>query len=162
MSNKEKKRDPDHLDWDSPIEPGNAFVVLPEGLAEFEVLKFAPVRKEMGKLGVCNVAVVTLLLKSAVDGTEDTKDVNLPLHRKMQFKLYQFFTAIGQRKHGDEEAFVPNWKAVEGETGKCMIKHRAWTGRDGKERTDYDVEAFLTEEEASAPAGDRKFDNLPF
>ncbi len=149
----------DALNWDSPIEKGDEFVILPEGLADFEVLKLDRARKEMGKLGTCNVGVLKLLLTSRGDGSSATKDVNLPLHRKVQFKLYQFFTSIGQRKHGEDGPFVPNWGKVAGATGVCEIEHRKWIGKDGKERTDYDVKKFMAADDVPS---DTKGDDIPF
>ena len=150
------KGNPDELGWDDEIEPGGEFKILPEGLAQFEVLKFDRARKEKGKLGTCNVAALKMVFTHQETGETATKDVELPLHRMLQFRLYQFFTAIGQRKHGDDGPFAPNWAKVVGETGYCEIKHRSWTGQDGKERTDYEPDKFLSEEEAT------EGDNLKF
>lgn len=156
----ENKGNPDELGWDDEIEPGDGFQVLPEGLAQFEVLKFDRSRREMGKLGMINVAILRLMLTSSESGETATREVKLPLHRKVQFKLYQFFTAIGQRKHGQDGPFAPDWTKVVGSTGFCEIKHRRWTGKDGKERIDDEPEKFLSEEEAAGatPGGD----NLKF
>jgi hypothetical protein len=38
--------------------------------------------------------------------------------------MLEFFTAIGQRKHGDTPTkFVPNWAKVVGSTGLLLTKH---------------------------------------
>lgn len=159
MTNDKGRTNPDELGWDDEIEPGDGWTVLPEGLAQFEVLKFEKARKEKGKLGTVNVAVLKMLFKHLETGETDTKDVELPLHRKLQFRLYQFFTAIGQRKHGDEGPFAPNWGRVVGELGYCQIKHRTWTGQDGKERTDYEPDKFLAPDEVEQGGSD---DDLQF
>jgi len=159
---KKQYKDPDQLGWDDAIEEGEGFVVLPEGPASFEVLKLDRARKEMGKLGTCNVGVAKLLITHTESGETATKDVNLPLHRKVQFKLYQFFTAIGQRKHGDEGPFVPNWAKVVGGTGLCELSHRTWAGKDGKEHLDFDVEKFLEPGGADSLPNDDVEDQFQF
>ena len=149
MSKDKGRANPDAMDWDDEIEPGEGFTVLPEGLAQFEVLRFDKAYKEKGKLGMVHVAVLKMLFTHKETGETGTKDVELPLHRKLQFRLYQFFTAIGQREHGDDGPFAPNWGRVVGELGCCMIKHRTWTGQDGKERTDYEPDKFLSPDEVN-------------
>lgn len=138
------------LGWNDALPPPQEFALLPEGDAQFEVLKLERARKTMGKLGEVNVGVVTLLVASYAPGAEsDTIECNLPLSPKTVFKLYQFFAAIGQYKHGDVESgkpFTPNWAKVVGCTGNCVIKHRKWTGRDGAEKTGHEVDAFLDAE----------------
>lgn len=134
------------IGWGDALPPPKEFELLPEGDAQFEVLKFERVRKEMGKLGTCNVGVLHLLVASFNGGEAQPVECNLPLHEKTVFKLYQFFAAIGQYTHGDVEngkPFVPNWGKVTGTTGNCVIKHRKWTGRDGKDKTGSEVDVFL-------------------
>lgn len=137
--------------WDEALPPPREFALLPEGDAKFEVLKLERVRKDMGKkLGTCNVAVLSLLVTSYIDPENPLPiEVNLPLSHLIVFKLYQFFAAIGQYTHGDVEAgkpFQPNWNEVVGSTGLCVVKHRPWKGRDGVERHDNDIEAYLDDQ----------------
>lgn len=138
----------DGFDWNSELPPPKEFEILPEGDAEFEVLKLERARKEMGKLGTVNVAIVTLMVKSLVDPKADSKTItsNLPLSPKTVFKLYQFFASIGQYNHGDVEngkPFTPNWAKVAGKGGYCVIKHRPWKGKDGVERFSEEIDAYL-------------------
>ena len=76
-----------------------------------------------------------------------TVNENLFLNRKAEWKLCQFFTAIGQRKHG--ETLRMNWNAVKGAKGRCKVGIRKWTGNDGKEHENNEITAFL---EPSEPA----------
>lgn len=122
--------------WDDKIDPQQAErKLLPEGEAIFTVLKLERQRKEFGKYGVQNVAVVTLLVASLVAGSEGQEDelqVQLPLVVDLKWKLVQFCTAIGQRKHGETALFAPNYAKMEGEMGRCLIEHRPYISK--KER----------------------------
>ncbi len=138
----------DGFDWNAELPPPKEFEILPEGDAEFEVLKLERARKEMGKLGTVNVAILTLMVKSQVDQKADSKTIetNLPLSPKTVFKLYQFFASIGQYTHGEVEngkPFTPNWAKIVGKGGYCVIKHHPWKDRNGKERFSEEVVAFL-------------------
>ncbi|NCC51354.1 MAG: DUF669 domain-containing protein [Spartobacteria bacterium] len=139
--------------WDDEVEEGSGFVLLPEGPARFTVTKFERARKAMGKLGTCNVAMLTLECTSEDTGDKATVTCNLPLHRVVQFKIFQFFTAIGQRKHGDG-AFVPNWAEVPGASGRCEISTREWVGKDGAKKESNDVSKFLEGPSAAGDVGD--------
>jgi len=132
----------DAFGWKDDIEPGTDFVLLPEGPCAFTVASFARERKEMGKLGECNVAVLELECESEAGGETGKVSVNLALHRIVQFKLFQFFTAIGQRQHGDGP-LKPDWSKVEGATGRCTLGVREWKGRDGETRHSNEVIKFL-------------------
>jgi hypothetical protein len=162
-----KKDTTDGFGWDAPINPADSNTehkLLPEGPAMFTVTALKRDRKEFGKFGVQNVAVITLLVSTLVeDYDKDTYcdeaevEVNLALIKQLQWKLLQFFTSIGQRKHGDEGLFTPNWGKVKDEVGRCMVAHRKFTGRkSGKEMTANDIKEFLAPDEAQ---GD---DNLKF
>lgn len=134
------------LGWDDQIEnDGGPYEVLPEGDYSFQVEKFERARHPgSDKIPPCNKAVLTL---SVTDGTHSgTVMVNLFLYTKFEWKLCQFFTAIGQRKHG--EAIRMNWNNVPGATGVCRVKIRKWTGNDGKQRDGNEVDTFYAPEDA--------------
>ena len=144
------------LGWDDEIQrDGSPFQVLPEGDYLFSVTKFERARHNGSeKIPPCNKAVLTLALR----GKEGSGDVqaNLFLHSKFEWKLCQFFTAIGQRRHG--EAVRMNWGAVTGSSGYCHVGVRKWTDRDGKERESNEVTEFYDPadnpmRETSAQAG---------
>lgn len=93
--------------WDDEIQQdGHSFQVLPEGDYNFTVKKFERARHGGSeKIPACNKAILTVAVSSA----EASGDVltNLFLHSRFEWKLCQFFTAIGQRKRG--EAMRMNW-----------------------------------------------------
>ena len=103
----------------------------------------------------------------SVSSAEASGDVltNLFLHSKFEWKLCQFFTSIGQRKHG--EAMRMNWGAVPGASGVCHVGVRKWTGNDGKERESNEITEFYDPENAptvqppAAPAASQDWTELP-
>lgn len=135
----------DAFGWNDEVEEGGGFTVLPEGPAAFTVVDFARERKEYKTLGEINVAVVTLHCVCDDEGVEGAVVCNLALHRKVQFKLFQFFTAIGQRKHG-EGMLKPDWTKVKGASGRCVLGVREWERRDGGKGYSNEVTRFLDPE----------------
>lgn len=128
------------LNWDDEIQnDGTPFQVLPEGDYLFSVAKFERARHNGSeKIPPCKKAVLTLSLQGT-DGSGSVQ-TNLFLHRKFEWKLCQFFTAIGQRRPG--EALRMNWGAVTGSSGYCHVGVRKWMDRDGKAREGNEVTQF--------------------
>lgn len=156
------------LGWDAPVDPtktGGKFGVLPEGDAVAIVTKLERKRQEFGKFGTINVAVLTISLRSIVDDSESELQLYLGLHSDLAWKLTAFFTALGQRKHGDSGLFVPNWTKVEHDTFACTVKQRKFHKKDDapgeKTGVGNEIDKFYTPEEWEAKqlaeAGD---DNL--
>jgi len=128
------------------------------------VVKLERTRGNFSDCGTVNIAKLTLSVTSLVDGAPEGSEeiqVNLPLVAKMKWKMVQFFTSIGQRKHGDAGEFQPNWSKVEGETGGCVVKHRDWVKKDKNTGAVIsttkvnDIEKFTSADEPAA-------DNLKF
>lgn len=140
------------FDWDSAIEKdGEEFVLLPEGKYNFEVTGFERQRYTPGansRMPACPMALLKLRVSSEL-GTA-TVEERLYLHSSAEWKLCQFFTAIGQRSRG--ERLVPNWRAVLGAKGRCEVTVRQWTDRNGETRKNNQIKTFLEPEEASALA----------
>ncbi|MEG2001410.1 MAG: hypothetical protein RR053_08480, partial [Evtepia sp.] len=85
-------------------------------------------------------AVVFLTFDGGDKGT-CTVEHKLFLYTTMEWRLTQFFTAIGQRKHG--ERIVPNWAGVPGSFGRAKLKVRHYKTKDGEDRSINEVECFL-------------------
>ena len=137
---------PREFGWDDEIQNDSSpFQVLPEGDYNFTVKKFERARHSGSeKIPACSKAILTI---SVFNGkTSGEVQTNLFLHSKFEWKLCQFFTAIGQRKRG--EAKRMNWGAVPGATGVCKVGVRKWTGNDGKERESNEITEFYAPEEA--------------
>ena len=110
------------------------------------------------KIPPCNKAVLTLFLRGP-GGSGDVQ-TNLFLHSKFEWKLCQFFTAIGQRKHG--ETMRMNWGAVTGASGYCHVGVRKWMGNDGKERESNEIAEFYDPETApKISAGQSPAEQMP-
>jgi hypothetical protein len=142
------------MNWNDEIDPSAdrpERVLMPEGPVKFAVLSFKRARKEFGKFGTINVAEIKLLVISVSgegDGAEVT--INLGLHADLQWKITEFFTAIGQRAHGDKGKFVPNWAKVEDSEGYAINKHRELVTKKGEKYMVNDLAKFCTKEEAEA------------
>lgn len=124
------------LGWDDQITQESAIPLLKPGVYPFTVAKLERKRfNGSAKMSPCNMAELTL----SVAGT--TVTAKLFLNSKVEWKLSQFFTCIGQKKPG--EPLRPNWNAVIGATGRCKIEERDWVGKDGSDRYSNEVAEFL-------------------
>lgn len=120
------------LGWDDTIQnDSSAFTLLPAGDYPFTIALVERARhtpnpqNPNAKLPACNKAVVHVQIDGGPLGQVTVKE-NLYLHSMCEGLLCQFFTAIGQRKHGD--ALVMDWSSVAGCTGMCQVKHRTGKG----------------------------------
>ena len=133
------------LDWDSEISAESSFTVLPEGEYSFRVVEFErQYHNGSEKLPSCPKAS----LKIEIDGGEKGKSFvthNLFIHRKTEGLLCEFFTAIGQKKHG--EPLKMNWQTVIGATGKCKIGIRIYNDNEYNE-----IKKFLKPDNNTASA----------
>jgi len=119
------------LGWDDSIEKdGTDFVVLPAGDYDFEVTQFERGRHAgSDKLPPCNKAIVHIYIETETGVT--TIKHNLYLHSRTEGLLCAFFTAIGQRQHG--ENLKMNWNTVVGAKGRCRIGVRTYEGKEFNE-----------------------------
>lgn len=141
------------LGWEDEIEhDGEDFVILPEGDYDFEITGFERGRHNGSeKLPPCNKAVLSVRLTGA-DGQTTTIQHNLFLHTKCEGMLCAFFTAIGQRKHGEKLSM--NWNAVVGSKGRCKVGIRNWTSSNGNPMQSNQIKKFYEPDySANAAAG---------
>ena len=123
------------IGWDDEISQESNFVLLEPGDYDFTVTSFE--RKRFGgsdKMCACNQAVLH------IDVGEATIFDNLFMNKKAEWRISQFFAAIGQKQKG--VPFVPNWNAVPGSSGRCKVGVRTWTGNDGEERKNNEIKEF--------------------
>lgn len=127
------------LNWEDIIEnDGPEFVTLPEGDYDFEVIDLERGRHNgSDKLPPCNKATVHI----KVTGREGTVTIKhqLFLHTITEGMLCAFFTAIGQRKHG--EKLQMNWNRIIGSRGRAKVYIDKWE-KDGKEFTANKIKKF--------------------
>lgn len=144
-----------NYDFDQELDAPAPLTVFPEGLCSFAVTKMEKRREEVKNKGVsvgtCNIARVILAATHVTTEETTTLDYDLVLESSRMFRVWEFFTSIGQRKHGDAQAkFAPNWNKVEGATGLLLTKHNE--GKKAKDDGTFpifvNIAKFLTEEEA--------------
>jgi hypothetical protein len=140
------------------------YTLLPEGEALFSITKVERVRKEFGKFGTINVAVLTLLCSSMDPDARGGVEIKLQLglHADLGWKILQLATSCGLRKHGDPALVHPAWwDQFEGQVGRCMVAHRRFAKKDDKpgEKTGLsnEITEFLDPAEAPAADDDIKF-----
>jgi hypothetical protein len=141
------------LDWDSPIQnDGNEFVLFSEGDYDFMVKALERAVKTGTKYG--DVKVAKLTLEVTHEGKTTELKADLMLHSKLEWKLCQFFTAIGQRKHGEQ--LKPQWNKVPGAKGRCHVTQEEVDSKKepGKKLKVNRVEKFL---DPSASISDDQF-----
>lgn len=127
------------IGWEDQITTdGEPFITLEEGDYDFTVTSFERGRfPGSKKIPACNKAVLTLTVDTP-DGTANVK-YDLILWSSLEWKISEFFRAIGQKKAG--EAFVPRWNQVVNATGRAHFKPRKYM-KDGEERFANDVSKF--------------------
>jgi hypothetical protein len=147
------------LGWDSPVEhDGESYAILPEGTrGTFTVLALE--KKTSQKLD-CPMALLKLQFSS--DAGKTVLLENLVLHSTCEWKICEFFRAIGQRKHG--EKLKPNWNKVIGATGKCELTVETYKNKNGEEKKKNGISSFLDPEAEteSEKEPDEKADSLPW
>ena len=139
------------LDWDAEIrDDSNGYAPLPDGDYIGRVLTVERDRHNGSpKIPPCPKAVVKLLLQAQPGRTREMT-MNLFLHSKMEWKLSEFFRAIGQKKHG--ERLRMDWASVPGSRIRVNVKTTNSKGNDGKERSFTNVDHCYDYDEKSFPS----------
>lgn len=137
------------FDWNDIIENDSSFTLLPAGTYPFTVKEFERGEYEGGnKMPPCKKAVLTLEIDGGSLGVTEITE-NLFLHSRAEWKLCQFFTAIGQRKKGEQLRM--DWRQVPGSRGMAEIEVNSYKDRDGNPRQNNRVKNFLEPKAAAAP-----------
>ncbi len=117
------------LGWDDEIS-NDGFKLIPDGDYNFTVVNFQRDRfSGNDKTPECNKAIITLRVNYEGENA-DIKHTFFML-RKNEWQLSQFFTSIGQKKHG--EPLKMNWSRVIGSSGRCRIGKRTYNGNEYNE-----------------------------
>lgn len=129
------------IGWDDEVEQdGGDFVLLDEGEYSFTVTKFERGRfPGSTKIPACNKAVLTLAIDSDQGRTSVIAD--LIMYSSMEWKLSQFLRSVGLKKEGEKVRV--KWDQLVGKKGRCMIKHRTYTNKNGEEKQTNDIDRFI-------------------
>lgn len=143
------KADDKSLGWDDEIDDtgdtgGGGFTLLPAGEYLFAVKTMEKATSSKGH----PMAKLRIGLYAS-DDHEYERELSsigeyLTLSTASEWKLCQFFRAIGEKQHG--ERYKPRWDMVPGATGRCRVKVDLFTKRDGSTGQSNKVEAFLDPE----------------
>ncbi len=106
--------------WDDEIREENSFTLLPEGIYRFQIKSFEKARfNGSDKLPACPKAVVSFVI-SAPDGTSAELKENYLLHKKMEWKLSEFFAAVGLKARNEPVRMMWTPELI-GKQGVCRI-----------------------------------------
>ena len=129
------------LDWSSQISQDDQFELLPDGEYDFVVESMERGRfAGSEKMSACPQAKLTLRVKNPETGNDVKINETLNLHKKMEWKLSQFFVCIGQKKRG--EPLAPNWNEVPGSTGRARFVVNEYQ-KEGQTRKNNRVDEYL-------------------
>ena len=140
------------LGWDSEIEnEGSEFIVAEPGDYDFTVIGIERARfAGSDKMPACNQAKLSIRIDIPGASGECVIKHNLFLHSKTEWKLCEFFTAIGQRKKGQRVSM--NWNAVIGSSGRCKVTKRSYKSKNtGADLWTNDIEKFYAPADADLP-----------
>lgn len=146
----------DSFGWDDAVETadGGNFSLLDEGPAMFKVTEFKRGRFEGSKrMAACYQAELVLEVRDASGNVSDVR-CNLPLNRRMAWKLTSFFKSVGLIDPGTPSGTTVRyeWDRLVGTRGICEIEHYTWTGDDGQVRTGNSIKSFLFGDRADEAA----------
>jgi len=128
------------MDWDSNLteeeaaETASEFKLLPDGEYDFEVKKLEKdsyTATPNSKIPSCPLAVVHIQASTPDGEITNYFRERLYLYDANKWRLLQFFTCLGLRKHGDGKTTMP-WNKVEGCTGRAKLGHHV-SKKDGND-----------------------------
>lgn len=131
------------LDWNAEISKESEFELLPAGTYDFTVEDMQ--RGEFpgsAKMSRCYKADLKIRVSDPATGKSGRVFDTLYLNSKAEWRLSQFFTSIGQKKHG--ETLRMNWNKVIGSTGKLKLSINKYTNsKTGEDRENNRVSEYL-------------------
>jgi hypothetical protein len=144
----------DFIDWDDAIEnDGSEAKIIEPGIYPFRVVKLEKTISKGQKTAGAPMAILECRIEHDEGEYIDIRD-QIVLVRLLEWKLCQFFTAIGQRKKG--ENLTPRWNAVEGSKGHCAVFIEEYKKKDGTDGKSVKIAKYIdpTELDAATAAED--------
>ena len=129
------------LGWnDSISKDSEDRALIPEGNYNARVL-FVEKGEFQGsaKLSACPKAIITLMVDTG--GIPAPVTVQLLLHRKLEWKIKEFFRSVGRAKQG--EAYVMDWDNLQGAKLRVHVTQHTYTDKFGEERTSNQIDKFF-------------------
>lgn len=115
-----------NLAWDSEVSQESEFNLMPDNSeVSFEVTAF---ERALTKKGA-PMAKLTLKCTNLESKASSTVKDTLVLMRSCEWKICQFFTCVGLRKHGDKG--IPKWDALVGAKGMARLGIEEWQSQQG-------------------------------
>jgi hypothetical protein len=142
--------------WDEDVATSDAgaFALLRPGPCRFRINEFKRGRHEgSARMAACYQAELKLTVTDP-DGNVSEVGCNLPLNRKMAWKITGCFKATGLLDPATPSGTTVRypWDRLPGAQGYCEIEHYDWTGDDGQARKGNSVKGFLYGDRATEAA----------
>jgi hypothetical protein len=135
----------EHMNWDDEIKnDGEAPTLIEPGIYPFKIKNLEKTISKGAKTAGAPMAILEVRVEHDEGEYADIRD-QIVLTRNLEWKLCQFFTAIGQRKKG--ETLHPRWNAVIGSKGFCEVVIEEYTKKDGTPGKSAKVGKYLDPEE---------------
>lgn len=126
--------------WDDSIEKDSEErALVPEGDYNAKILwvekgEFAG----SARLSACPKAIITMVLDAGDTPVPIT--TTLLLHRRLEWKIKEFFRAVGRAKHG--EAYVMDWENLGGAKLRVHVSNHTYLDKFGEEKVSNQVDKF--------------------
>ncbi len=126
--------------WNDSVEKDSEErALVPEGAYNAKILwiekgEFAG----SAKLSACPKAIITMMLDTGDTPTPIT--TTILLHRKLEWKIKEFFRAVGRAKHG--EPYKMNWDGLEGARLRVHVSRHTFLDKYGEEKVSNQVDKF--------------------
>lgn len=149
------------LSWGSLIEKESSFIIVEPGVYDFKVVGMTKgTYQPSQKSSIRDVSPQAELEVEITTPSGDTTTLKerLILHSKMEWKISEFFIAIGQKQPG--VPLNPDWNMVIGAVGKAEIEINKYQDRDGNDRENNRVKNFLAPDKATQNSQVQAFANM--
>ena len=134
MANTEEGR---ALGWEDGVEQESSYVLLPKGDYDFMIVNFE--RGDFNgsdKIPACKMATVHVKITDPASGQDVIIYHRLYLHTKVEFRLSEFFIALGLKQHGVKLPRMP-WEQITGRRGRCKVSSREYNEKNYNEITKF-------------------------